>query len=92
LFGPIDPRLWGPWPAAWPAEQPYQRNQQRQARTNVILLQGTPPCVPCNGQGCDKQVNSRSECLETMEPERVLREALAILECAEAPQAMTSLR
>ncbi len=86
LYGPIDPRLWGPWPAAWPPEQPYQRQALRQPRANVILLQGTPACVPCNGMGCDKHVNSRSECLETMEPQRVLREALAILEPESAPQ------
>jgi heptosyltransferase III len=92
LFGPIDPRLWGPWPAQWPAEQPYQRSALRQQRNNVILLQGTPSCVPCNGAGCDKHRDSRSECLETMGPERVLREALAILENSETPQAISSLR
>ncbi len=92
LYGPIDPRLWGPWPAAWRPEQPYVRSGLRQARGNVILLQGTPSCVPCNGAGCDKHVDSRSDCLDTMEPERVLREALAILEPETAPQAISSLR
>lgn len=80
LFGPIDPTWWGPWPASWPASQPYQRRGPRQKRGNVVLLQGTQSCVPCNGAGCDKHPESRSECLETLEPERVFVEALAWLE------------
>jgi heptosyltransferase-3 len=79
LFGPIDPTFWGPWPAGWPPQQPYERSGPRQHRGNVILLQGNQSCVPCNGAGCDKHRDSRSECLETMGPERVLAEAMAIL-------------
>jgi len=79
LFGPIDPRLWGPWPVGWPAAQPYEPHGLRQARGKVLLLQGAQTCVPCNGAGCDRHRDSRSECLETMTPQRVLAEALAIL-------------
>jgi heptosyltransferase-3 len=79
LFGPINPRLWGPWPVAWPPEQPYERSGPRQQRGNITLLQGTQSCVPCNKAGCDRHPDSRSECLETMTPQRVLEEALAIL-------------
>jgi heptosyltransferase-3 len=79
LFGPIDPRWWGPWPNGWPATQPYERSGVRQQRGKVVLLQGTQSCVPCNSAGCDRRNDSRSECLETMGAQRVLDEALALL-------------
>jgi heptosyltransferase III len=79
LYGPIDPRVWGPWPGKRPLEIPYERRALSQRSGKVILLQGTPPCVPCNGAGCDRHNDSRSECLETMEPQRVLAEARAAL-------------
>ena len=44
-----------------------------------MLLQGDPPCVPCNRQGCERHNDSRSECLETLLPLRVLAEARAKL-------------
>jgi heptosyltransferase-3 len=43
------------------------------------VLQGRQACVPCNGAGCDRHAGSRSECLETMLPDRVLQEARALL-------------
>ena len=45
----------------------------------ITLLQGDPSCVPCNGMGCDGHRDSRSDCLETMTPQRVLAEARALL-------------
>jgi heptosyltransferase-3 len=72
LYGPIDPNLWGPVPVDGLPSPPYERSGVRQRRGNVILLQGTQPCVPCNGAGCDKHDNSASQCLETMSPDRVL--------------------
>lgn len=74
LFGPTNPWLWGPWPTDWPAEQPYVRSGLRQHRSQVVLLQGPQSCVPCSREGCDRHRDSRSECLETMTPERVLVE------------------
>ncbi len=79
LLGPIDPRLWGPWPKDWPAEQPYRARGPRQQRGHIVLLQGEQACVPCNGEGCDKHPASRSECLETLRPARVLDEARLVL-------------
>lgn len=79
LYGPIDPRLWGPWPGSAPARTPYRQRGPRQQAGNVILLQGSQPCVPCNGAGCDRHDNSRSDCLETMAPERVLDELRRVL-------------
>ena len=89
LYGPIDPRLFGPWPQGHAPVQPYVERAMRQqprARSaapaspaTITLLQGDPSCVPCNGMGCEKHVASRSDCLETMSPERVLGEARALL-------------
>ncbi|WP_280154984.1 glycosyltransferase family 9 protein [Piscinibacter sp. XHJ-5] len=79
LYGPIDPRVWGPWPGRGPLELPYRQRALSQRSGKVILLQGTPSCVPCNGAGCDRHNDSRSECLETMDPQRVLAEARAAL-------------
>lgn len=80
LYGPIDPRAWGPWSGRQPMEVPYERRGLTQRSGKVILLQGTPSCVPCNRAGCEGHNASRSDCLETMEPQRVLAEARAVLE------------
>lgn len=79
LFGPIDPRVWGPWSGARPLEFPYAQRALSQRSGKVILLQGTPACVPCNGAGCERHDASRSDCLETMSPQRVIGEARAVL-------------
>lgn len=84
LFGPISPTLWGPWPQASTPVQPYRTHALRQQFGNMTLLQGTPPCVPCNRAGCENHNDSRSECLETMMPDRVLAEAGALLQAGVA--------
>jgi heptosyltransferase-3 len=84
LFGPTNPRLWGPWPVGWPVEQPYERSGVRQQRRNVVLLQGEQACVPCSREGCDRHRDSRSECLETMMPERVMAEAALLVGTGES--------
>ena len=80
LFGPIDPRLWGPWPQGHAAEQPYQSRGPAQRRRTILLLQGEQACVPCNGAGCERHDDSRSECLETMSAARVFEIAESALE------------
>ena len=80
LFGPSDPRQWGPWPQGSPARQPYVRHQGVQREGRVILLQGPQPCVPCRQSGCERHDASRSDCLETMTPERVLAQIDKILD------------
>ncbi|HEX7441210.1 MAG TPA: glycosyltransferase family 9 protein [Caldimonas sp.] len=85
IYGPIDPRLWGPWPQAHAPVQPYEERARRQQRATIVLLQGDPPCVPCNRQGCERHNDSRSECLETLMPQRVLDEARATLSAHALP-------
>lgn len=90
LYGPVDPRLFGPWPQGHPATQPYVKRARRQqpatqGRGTIVLLQGDPACVPCNQAGCERHNDSRSDCLETMAPARVLAEARARLAGLAAP-------
>jgi lipopolysaccharide heptosyltransferase III len=83
LYGPTDPRLWGPVPAAgfdaagapmWAAAGTIQR------RHNVWLVQNPLPCLPCQGEGCERHTGSFSRCLDELSPAQVLRAVDAALE------------
>ncbi len=81
LFGPTDPRLWGPVPAEglnpmWEASGTIQR------RKNVWLVQNPLPCLPCQNEGCERHVGSFSKCLDELQPEQVLRAVDAALASA----------
>ena len=76
LYGPISPRLWGPWPGTAALVDPYADRGLRQAAGKVVVLQGPPACVPCNQAGCENHVGSRSVCLEILAPARVADETL----------------
>ncbi len=78
LFGPTDPRLWGPVPAGgldpmWEAAGTIQR------RENVWLVQHPLPCLPCQGEGCERHIASFSRCLDELPPAQVLRAVDAAL-------------
>jgi heptosyltransferase-3 len=79
LFGPITPQLWGPWPQGGAEHQPWQRRGWTQRSERVILMQGPGECVPCNREGCERHLNSRSDCLEHIEVKRVLEEVRSVL-------------
>jgi heptosyltransferase-3 len=71
IYGPTDPRLWGPWPAGglrsmWDASRTIQN------RGNVWLVQNPLPCMPCQLEGCERHIDSRSACLDELRPEQVL--------------------
>ena len=71
LYGPTDPRLWGPWPvggldAIWQAAARIQR------RGNVWLVQNPLPCLPCQLEGCERRLESHSACLDELAVERVI--------------------
>jgi heptosyltransferase III len=86
LYGPTDPMLWGPVPAAgldrmWEAAGTVQR------RGNVWLVQNPLPCLPCQNEGCERHLTSFSQCLDELTPGQVLRavdEALALPDAANA--------
>lgn len=74
LFGPSNPVKWGPWPKDFPptTHSPWRR-QGSQRQGNVFLLQGEGDCVPCLGEGCDRHVNSLSDCLQRLSVHRVIQ-------------------
>jgi heptosyltransferase-3 len=83
VFGPTDPREWGPVPAGgldpmWDAAGTIQR------RKNVWLVQHPLPCLPCRNEGCERHVASFSRCLDDLPPAQVLAAADAALAAAPA--------
>jgi heptosyltransferase-3 len=74
LFGPTDPRLWGPWPARG-LPTPWAASGTIQRRQNVWLVQNPLPCMPCQNEGCDKRLDSRAQCLDELSPRQVLAAA-----------------
>ena len=84
LYGPTDPRIWGPWPRggldhAWAPSGTIQR------RGNVFLVQNPLLCLPCQQEGCDRRLESHSQCLDTLTVAQVVSavdEALAMRRAA----------
>lgn len=80
LYGPTDPRLWGPWPAGGLAE-PWNAADAVQRRGNVFLIQHAFACTPCQLEGCERRLDSFSACLDALSVGEVLAavdEALAL--------------
>lgn len=71
LFGPTDPRLWGPWPYEGLSEL-WLAAGSIQHRGNVWLVQNAFPCLPCQLEGCERKVESESICLMDMAPQAVI--------------------
>jgi heptosyltransferase-3 len=71
LFGPTDPRLWGPWPEGGLGE-PWAASGTIQRRRNVWLVQNPLACLPCHKEGCDRRLDSHAQCLDEMMPLQVL--------------------
>jgi heptosyltransferase-3 len=63
LYGPTNTVRWGPWPKDYAfAANPWKRLGS-QTVGNVTLVQGNLPCVPCHLEGCERSVESYSDCL-----------------------------
>jgi heptosyltransferase-3 len=71
MYGPTDPRRWGPWPAAGLTE-PWAAEGSSQRRGNVWLIQNPLPCMPCRLEGCLRHIESHSLCLDYLPVEPVL--------------------
>jgi heptosyltransferase III len=75
LFGPTDPVKWGPWPAtSKDGSHAWQRIGSQRAG-NVSLVQGTGTCVPCMNEGCQRHIESLSDCLQQLPASRVIEAA-----------------
>jgi heptosyltransferase-3 len=71
LYGPTDPRLWGPWPRDG-LESLWQAAGTIQHRGNVWLVQNPLPCLPCQLEGCERRLDSHSQCLDELTFAQVL--------------------
>ena len=65
LYGPTDPRLWGPWPVGG-LPTFCQATGRIQQRGNVWLVQNTLPFTPCQLEGCERRLDSYSQCLDEL--------------------------
>jgi heptosyltransferase-3 len=84
LYGPTDPRIWGPWPVGG-LERPWAAAGTIQNRGNVWLVQNPLPCLPCQKEGCQRHLESHSQCLDELAPTQVVAavdRALAVRQAA----------
>ena len=72
LYGPSNPVKWGPWPKNHNGEHNPWKRLGSQSAGNVILLQGKGACVPCLLEGCDRHIESFSDCLQELKSEKVI--------------------
>ena len=71
LYGPTDPRVWGPWPIGG-LNEPWAAAGTIQHRGNVWLVQNPLPCLPCQLEGCERHINSYSRCLDELSVSQVM--------------------
>jgi heptosyltransferase-3 len=71
IYGPTDPRLWGPWPVGG-LETMWSATGSIQHRGNVWMVQNAFPCTPCQLEGCERRLDSYSQCLNELPVERVI--------------------
>jgi len=71
LYGPTDPRIWGPWPVGG-LDPPWQPAGRIQHRGNVWLVQNPLPCLPCQLEGCERRLDSHSQCLDELAADQVV--------------------
>jgi heptosyltransferase-3 len=84
LYGPTDPRIWGPWPRGG-LDRPWSAAGTIQQRGNVWLVQNPLFCLPCQQEGCDRRLDSRSQCLDELTADQVMSavdQALALRQAA----------
>ncbi len=84
LYGPTDPRIWGPWPAGG-LDRQWDAAGTIQQRGNVWLVQNPLPCLPCQLEGCERRLDSHSQCLDELSPVQVVTAvdlALAVRQAA----------
>lgn len=86
LYGPTDPRRFGPWPGSG-LGRPWDAAGTIQRRGNVWLVQNPLPCLPCQKEGCERHIDSYSRCLDELLPRQVLTAVDQALGRAGSPNA-----
>lgn len=66
LYGPTNPVKWAPWPFYFTQDKNPFKSKGSQHVNNVFLIQGDGVCVPCHQEGCNKNRNSHSKCLDNL--------------------------
>jgi len=89
LFGPTDPRIWGPWPNGFAGASPWLASSPQgiQRQGNISLLQGRQDCIPCQLEGCERRQDSVSLCLKEMHADWVWQEVEHRLQLRRTQQA-----
>ena len=74
VFGPTDPKKWAPWPFNYTSSMPPFVSHGLQQVDNVYLIQDETPrgCIPCQLEGCEKNRNSHSDCLDQLSAQTVI--------------------
>ena len=72
LYGPTDPVKWGPWPGDHASSTNPWGRLGSQVKGRVCLIQGNAPCAPCLKEGCERRVESYSDCLQQLPAARVI--------------------
>ncbi|MCF7821053.1 MAG: glycosyltransferase family 9 protein [Mariprofundaceae bacterium] len=73
VFGPTNPQIWGPWVNGFKDRSPYQPAAASgvQVAGNITLVQGLQDCVPCQFEGCERNRQSYSACLDSLGFDRI---------------------
>ena len=72
LYGPTNPVVWGPWPKDHLiSKNPFIKKGSQNVK-NVFLVQGEGDCVPCHEEGCERNIESLSNCLQNISPEKLI--------------------
>jgi heptosyltransferase-3 len=84
VYGPTNLVKWGPWPRGHaPDANPWRRCGSQRVG-NVALIQGPGACVPCHLEGCDRHIDSFSDCLLDLPPASVIAGIERLLESGTA--------
>lgn len=72
FYGPTDPVKWGPWPKGYDLPKNPWGRLGSQSVGNVRLVQGNASCAPCHKEGCERNVESFSDCLQELPASRII--------------------
>ncbi|MGZ8161845.1 MAG: putative lipopolysaccharide heptosyltransferase III [Methylobacter sp.] len=79
IYGPTNPVKWAPWPSGFQQNiNPFHKTGCQQVN-NISLIQGKADCVPCHLEGCDRHQQSRSQCLDTLPSEDIIKATTQVL-------------